>query len=70
MHRILKNQFQRSRLVVAFCILATLAAGQDVLTSRNDVARDGLQPHETVLTPANVSTSSGFTLLNQLSVDG
>lgn len=70
MHKILQKRFQISRLVVAFSILATLADGQDVLTSRNDVARSGLQPKESILTPANVSTSSGFTLLDQLSVDG
>jgi hypothetical protein len=72
MHGILQNRFQM--LVVAFSILATLAAGRDVLTSRNDEARSGLQPDETILTPANVSTPSngqlGFTLLDQLPVDG
>jgi hypothetical protein len=74
MHGILQNRFQMCRLVVAFSILATLAAGRDVLTSRNDEARSGLQPDETILTPANVSTPSngqpGFTLLDQLPVDG
>ncbi|MBV8899036.1 MAG: hypothetical protein JOY92_02855, partial [Verrucomicrobia bacterium] len=61
-------------LVLALSTLATLAAGQDVLTSRNDAARSGVQPLETILTPANVSAlvdgQPGFTLLRQLSVDG
>jgi hypothetical protein len=77
MHKILQNRFQRfqvNRLVLTFCTLATLAAGQDVLTSRNDTARSGVQSHETILTPANVSTPAngqpGFGLLRTLSVDG
>jgi hypothetical protein len=62
------------KFVLTFSSLATLAAGQDVLTSRNDAMRSGVQPNETILTPANVSGKGGkgprFTLLNQLGVDG
>ena len=36
MSSILQNRLQVSRLVLAFSTLATLAAGQDILTSRND----------------------------------
>jgi hypothetical protein len=77
MHRMAQNRFQRfqvSRLVLAFCTLATLAPGQDVLTSRNDSARSGVQSHETILTPASVATPAnglpGFGLLRTLAVDG
>src|SRR5947209_6038875 len=57
-----------ARLVVALSTLATLAAGQDVLTSRNDQARSGVQSRETILTPATVKTR--FKFLRSLSVDG
>lgn len=55
MHRIYQNRSQMSRLILASLSLAAVAAGQDVLTSRNDVMRSGVQPNETILTPANVS---------------
>lgn len=44
-------------------------SGVDVVTYHDDVARTGLNPNETILTHANV-TSSGFGLLRTLSVDG
>ena len=45
------------------------ATHTDVATFRNDVARSGLDSTESLLTPANV-TSSSFGLLRVLSVDG
>jgi len=45
------------------------AYSQDVLTYHNDNARTGLNPNETILTPANVN-SSAFGKLFLLSVDG
>jgi hypothetical protein len=45
------------------------SAHTDVLTYRDDVARDGANLTETVLTPANVNSSS-FGLLRILAVDG
>jgi hypothetical protein len=45
------------------------AAGIDVVTYHYDVARTGLNPAETSLTPANV-TSTTFGLLRTLGVDG
>jgi hypothetical protein len=51
----------------------TLAAEHDVLTSRNNAARSGVQPNETILTPAKISArkgSGGFKMLRNLSVDG
>jgi hypothetical protein len=41
----------------------------DVLTYHNDIARSGLMPNETVLTPGNVNSTS-FGLLFTLPVDG
>jgi LGFP repeat/PAN domain len=41
----------------------------DVLTQHNVPARNGLQPHETILTPANVTPSS-FGRLYERAVDG
>src|ERR1700745_1761275 len=41
----------------------------DILTNRGDVARTGLNSSETILTPANVNSSS-FGLLYNLPVDG
>jgi hypothetical protein len=41
----------------------------DVLTYHNDVARTGLMPNETILTPANVNAAS-FGLVLTLPVDG
>jgi outer membrane protein assembly factor BamB len=46
---------------------STLA--NDVLTYHNDVARTGLMPNETILTPANVNATT-FGLLLTLPVDG
>jgi len=43
--------------------------GVDAVTYHFDVARTGLNPNETILTPANV-TSPGFGLLRILPVDG
>ncbi len=45
------------------------AAGIDITTYHDDVARTGLNPNETTLTPANV-TSANFGLLRTLQVDG
>ena len=47
----------------------TAAPSVDVTTYHDDVARTGLNPNETTLTPANVS-SSKFGLLRILPVDG
>jgi hypothetical protein len=44
-------------------------AGIDITTYHDDVARTGLNPNETTLTPANV-TSASFGLLRTLQVDG
>ncbi|MBV8901660.1 MAG: pyrrolo-quinoline quinone [Verrucomicrobia bacterium] len=57
-----------ARLVVALSTLATLAAGQDVLTSRNDQARSGVQSRERILTPETVKTRLKF--IRSLAVDG
>jgi outer membrane protein assembly factor BamB len=48
---------------------AAAAPSVDVTTYHDDVARTGLNPSETALTPANV-TSSQFGLLRMLPVDG
>jgi hypothetical protein len=45
------------------------AAGVDVTTYKNDVARSGLNPNETILTPSNVKATT-FGLLRRLSVTG
>ena len=47
----------------------TPSSGVDIVTYHDDVSRTGLNPHETVLTPANVN-SSQFGLLRVLPVDG
>jgi hypothetical protein len=47
----------------------TAPAGTDVLTYKNDLSRSGQNPTESILTPANVSSSS-FGLLRTLAVDG
>ena len=49
--------------------LAVTTSGIDVVTYHNDVARTGLNPNESILTPANV-TSSKFGLLHIAAVDG
>jgi len=61
------------RIVVAFLVasvaLSSGALATDVLTNRGDIARTGLNSNETILTPANVASSS-FRLLYNKSVDG
>src|SRR5271154_1537508 len=47
----------------------SMAAGTDIITFHNDVARTGLNPTETVLTQANVNMHT-FGLLRNLAVDG
>lgn len=49
----------RILLVLASAASASLAFAQDVTTWHYDNSRSGVQPHETVLTPANV-TSANF----------
>ncbi|HEY0793686.1 MAG TPA: hypothetical protein VGD78_21675, partial [Chthoniobacterales bacterium] len=46
-----------------------LVRAADVLTYHNDLARTGLNPNETILTPQNVASGS-FGLLRTLPVDG
>jgi len=63
-----------SKLAMALLLLClgfSLAWGQDnnVLTHHNDNTRSGLNPNETILTPANVNVSSFGKLFTQ-SVDG
>ena len=48
---------------------SSVSLAQDVLTYHNDMARTGLNPAETTLTPANVNSSS-FGKLFVLSADG
>lgn len=48
---------------------ATMTAAPDVTTWHYDVARDGLNPQETILTPSNVN-STQFGKIAFLSVDG
>ena len=56
--------------VLLFSVGLPAAWGQsDVLTQHNDNMRTGLNPKETILTPANV-TSSKFGKLFMQSVDG
>jgi hypothetical protein len=47
----------------------SMAAGTDIVTFHNDVARTGLNPTETTLTQANVNMHT-FGLLRNLAVDG
>src|SRR5579875_896111 len=58
---------QLSRL--ASWLIAIPALHGQVLTYHNDVARTGLNPHETILTPANVNAAS-FGKLFQAVLDG
>jgi hypothetical protein len=48
---------------------ATVPAGTDVLTYKNDAARTGQNPTESTLTPGNVNAAN-FGLLRTLAVDG
>jgi hypothetical protein len=50
-------------------VTVSITPAVDVLTHRNNVARTGVQPAETILTPSNVNTSQ-FGKLFTLSVDG
>ena len=57
-------------LVIAGSIVLTASsAGQDVTTYHDDVARTGLNDHETTLKPSNVNASH-FGLIRVLRVDG
>ena len=56
-------------LPITITVSAASAAGIDVTTYHDDVARTGLNSSETTLTPANV-TSATFGLLRTLPVDG
>ena len=58
-----------SALILAAGLLAHAAFAQNVLTYHNDNARTGLNPVESVLTPANVA-SSNFGKLFTVAVDG
>src|SRR5688572_1982176 len=65
---------QLARVVFVGALLSwssgvTLAASVNVLTYHNDNARTGVNPNETVLTPANVSSNSFGKLFTQ-PVDG
>ena len=61
----------RQRLLPLLLVLLSAPGlrAQDVLTYHNDNARSGLNPAESILTPANVN-SSEFGLLFTISVDG
>src|SRR5690242_6100236 len=56
-------------VVLLLMCLSTYGFAQDVLTFHNDASRSGVQSHESVLTPANV-TSSTFGKVLTFSVDG
>jgi len=56
-------------VAVTCTVKAAAAAGPDMVTYHNDVARTGLNPNETILNPTNV-TASTFGLLRVLAVDG
>ena len=57
-------------LLLFLLLTAITAQGQvSVTTNRNDLARSGVNPEETILTPANVNPS-GFGKLFSLPVDG
>lgn len=60
----------RTAFLAGFALIAGLASAQvNVLTYHNDIQRDGLNSHETLLTPKNVNSNS-FGLLFTLPVDG
>ncbi len=50
-------------------ITVAVPTGNDAVTYHDDNARTGLNPHETILTPANVNSST-FGKINLLPVDG
>ncbi len=58
-----------SKTTLGLIVLSKSAPGIDVTTYHYDNARDGLNSHETILTPANVN-SAGFGLLRLLATDG
>jgi hypothetical protein len=58
-----------SRSAMLTVTSGAVPAGTDVLTYKNDLNRSGQNLSETMLTPANV-TSSSFGLLRNLAVDG
>jgi len=58
-----------SNTVTLSVTTTSMAAGTDIITFHNDVARTGLNPTETVLTQANVNMHT-FGLLRNLAVDG
>ncbi|HMD97762.1 MAG TPA: MBG domain-containing protein [Terriglobia bacterium] len=60
---------QRLLLLLLVLLSAPGLRAQDVLTYHNDNARSGLNPAESILTPANVN-STQFGLLFTVSVDG
>jgi outer membrane protein assembly factor BamB len=62
-------QFVAALFLVSTAVLNSSALAADILTNRGDNARTGLNPNETILTPANVSSSS-FGLLYNQPVDG
>ena len=51
------------------CVVALPVHSQDVLTYHNSIARTGVNPKETILTPANVNSAS-FGKLFTIPVDG
>lgn len=56
-------------LLALVCVLASLGVSQDVLTFHNNNTRDGLDNKETILTLANVNSTT-FGKLFAVSVDG
>ncbi len=56
-------------VAVSINVAVTSSGGLDIVTYHDDIARTGLNPNETILTPANVNASK-FGLLMTLPVDG